>query len=535
MALRGFKSVCTDFGVAHHNVRILATEATRTALNSVEYRRKIQDATGWPVEMLGKEEEGEVGAFGVASSFANVRGLVMDLGGGSMQITWMIAHEGQLRTSPNVAVSFPYGAAAMTKRLADAEKDKSEDEAEKAKDLIRQEMKSNFQSAYDSLQIPPELIDAAKADGGFTLYLSGGGFRGWGYLLLSQNQEHDHHYPISIINGFWAKKDDFQDTKKLKEIAKQADKIFRVSDRRRKQVPAVAFLINVLADSLPHGIKEARFCQGGVREGILFRDLPVHIRAQDPLVVATAPYACPSASALHALLLAAFPVPLEPPTFPPAISNPLIRAFTNMLFQHAELSKESASVAALYSTSTGILASAHGVSHSDRALLALMLEDRFEGELPPRDARMKYHLTELVSAEESWWCRYIGTVAWFVCEVYPAGVVDEVNPRIRLKAEWMENEMARSEMVSRDRNKKIGEGEGEGDGDGGNEDDDRVVHLTITVPKAHSGHGLTQREVLEANAKVVKKVGKEKNWIGGPEGWGLEVQVEVVIEGEGDS
>jgi retrograde regulation protein 2 len=80
-SLRKFKTACKDFGVSETNVRILATEATRNAENSVDYRRQIKDATGWEVDLLPKEAEGRIGALGVASSFAGVEGLVMDLGG----------------------------------------------------------------------------------------------------------------------------------------------------------------------------------------------------------------------------------------------------------------------------------------------------------------------------------------------------------------------------------------------------------------------------------------------------------------------
>lgn len=85
--LRRFKVVCEDFGVSSSEegngsrVKVLATEATRTALNSEDFRRQIWEATGWEVEMLSKEMEGRIGAMGVASSFGRVEGLVMDLGG----------------------------------------------------------------------------------------------------------------------------------------------------------------------------------------------------------------------------------------------------------------------------------------------------------------------------------------------------------------------------------------------------------------------------------------------------------------------
>lgn len=80
-SLSKFQITCADFGVPATNVRVLATEATRTAENSDDYRRQIKEVTGWDVDLLPKEVEGKIGALGVASSFANVEGLVMDLGG----------------------------------------------------------------------------------------------------------------------------------------------------------------------------------------------------------------------------------------------------------------------------------------------------------------------------------------------------------------------------------------------------------------------------------------------------------------------
>lgn len=85
-ALARFKVACADFGVPNDKIRILATEATRTAVNSVEFRQQIKDATGWDVNMLPKEMEGRIGALGVASSFSDVEGLVMDLGGACFAI-----------------------------------------------------------------------------------------------------------------------------------------------------------------------------------------------------------------------------------------------------------------------------------------------------------------------------------------------------------------------------------------------------------------------------------------------------------------
>jgi retrograde regulation protein 2 len=122
--------ICADLGAAPQSIRIIATEATRTAINSEEFRKEVKIATGLTVEMLAKEDEGKVGALGIASSFSDMKGLVMDLGGGSTQISWMVVQGGNIRTSPKGAFSFPYGAAALTRKLKELKEGKSKEEAE---------------------------------------------------------------------------------------------------------------------------------------------------------------------------------------------------------------------------------------------------------------------------------------------------------------------------------------------------------------------------------------------------------------------
>lgn len=499
-AIVRFQIICVELGVPASNIRIIATEATRTALNSAAFTGAIYNKTGIEVELLRKEDEGIIGAWGIASSFSDVEGLALDLGGGSMQMTWIISHAGNVRISPQGAVSFPYGAAALTQKLADLKRGKSDDEAEKAKEEFRREMANNFRTAFDRLKVPDSLVKKAREQGGFPLYLSGGGFRGWGYLLLYLHQTRGQNYPISIINGYTAPKEDFENTDALKKVARTADEIFRVSDRRRKQVPSVAFLVNVLAESLPHGIKEAHFCQGGVREGVLFRQMLPVVRQQDPLEVATARYAPSSAQAIAALMLAALPRPTGSRSVPSTISVHVVQAFANALYVHASMAKELSSSAALYSTSTGILASTHGIPHSHRALLALMLQERYGGELPPRDVDLKLHLQGLLTPEEVWWTRYLGKFGLVLGQLYLTGAIDTSKPRIVPSAEWVTG---------------LGK-KGKKDG----------INLKIFIQKvAYDPTHL--KEELERDLRKLEKVGKRKNWIGGRDGWGVKIQVSV--------
>ncbi|RSM11443.1 hypothetical protein CEP52_003061 [Fusarium oligoseptatum] len=418
-ALNRFKLVCADLGVPRANIHIVATEATRAALNSAEFLKDITSRTGLTVDMLRKEDEGRVGALGVASGFSDIRGLMMDLGGGSTQITWIISQAGNVRISDKGSISFPYGAAALSRTLEDLKRGKSKEEAEKALAKLRQEMIGKFQDGYKTIAVPESLVEEAKENGGFPLYLSGGGFRGWGYLLLYMRR-------------------DLRTQKAMEEVARKAHSVFRVSDRRRKQVPAVAFLVNVLSHAIPHGIRVAHFCQGGVREGLLFRELEPSIRAQDPLEVTTQRFATESVQAIYNLLMFSCPAPSKGGTrrFPDGISAHVIQAFANLLYVHTIMDKELASTAAMYSTSAGLLASTRGVSHEDRARLALMLESRYMGELPPREAQFKEALRRVITPEEVWWAGYLGRVGYLISRLYPSGKIDESKPRVILSSEW---------------------------------------------------------------------------------------------------
>jgi retrograde regulation protein 2 len=503
--LRRFLVVCHDFKVDKKHIHIVATEATRAAKNSADLLAAVKQETGLDIELLKKEDEGHIGALGVASGFLGMDGLVMDLGGGSTQITWIISQEGNVRISPRGSFSFPYGAAALTKKLEDLQRHKKKNDAHQAVEEFRKEMVDNFRSAYNRLEVPDDLVEKAKQQGGFRIYLSGGGFRGWGYLLLHLNQTHGKHYPISIINGYTVGKEQFEDTEKLKDVAKAAKDVFRVSDRRRAQVPAVAFLVSVVAEAIPHGIREAHFCQGGVREGYLFKQLPVSVRRRAPLEVATQRFAPGSRRHIQKLLEDAIPKAAGHRQFPPEFGNHVLDSLCNSMYFHMFMSKETASTTALYSTSAGIMSSIHGVSHQDRARLAIMLQARYRGELPPREAEFRDALRSILTPEDVWWAQYLGRVGYLITCLYPAGKVDPAKPKVLFSADW-------SDALGKSKSKP-------------------GIVLTISLQKVREDPAHF-KEALRDNVKVVRKAGKHHNWAtNGDEPWGMKVKVRVVKEG----
>lgn len=499
-ALLRFKWVCQDFRVRDDRIKIVATEATRQALNSEEYRSQIESRTGWKVDLLPKEEEGRIGAMGIASSFSSIKGLALDLGGGSIQLTWIIAKDGIVEMNPKGSVSFPFGAAALMNHLGTTPEPQMVDQ-------LQNEIASNFEKAIGELGIPSSLAKDAK-NNGLTLYLSGGGFRGWGYILMSMHAVKP--YPIPIINGFSVLRSGFlPDSAKLPSN----DSVFRISSRRASQVPAVTCIVKALAQSLPN-IANICFAQGGVREGLLFSTLSPSIRSQNPLVTATAPYASFPPQTLVTLLQTAIPsLSFVDPTSPTALfSSPnFLTSVIQLQSAHSSLPKEVRPAAALRSTTTGLIASAHGISHEERALIALVLCERWGGELSPSDAPFRTALTQIVGPEASWWAKYVGRIAHGLGDLFPAGLVrpanDDGDLTIEMTALWGDASAAEKTK------KKSSNGT------------ERVVALEfVSAP----GAGITE-DLLEGWRVAMEKVGKKKHWMGDHRnrayGWRVEAYI----------
>lgn len=498
-AYQRFKNTCTDFGVRDDHVRIIGTEATRQALNSEDFRAKIHDATGWTVEMLPKEEEGRVGAMGVVSSFSKVKGLMMDLGGGSTQITWLDAEHGQVRMSDAGSVSMPYGAAALNRRIQQANIAGGH-----AMDDFEKEVTNNLRDAIAKIEIPSEFTDPAKNPEGLNLHVSGGGFRGWGFVLMSRHPVQP--YPCPIINGFEQPAKNFEDTHIVTATAAHEDNIFRVSERRASQVPAVATLVRCLCKAMP-AITTVKFAQGGVREGALFKDLAPEVKAQHPLVAATIASAPASSAQIVSLIQSAAPTSVHEDTTPPVEITPqLLTAAGQSLYWFNHLPKDLQAAVALRSTTTGVLAGTHGASHKERAALAIILCEASggEGSLAPGDADFYKRLLELLKPSAAWWCKYYGKVAGLVAQVYPAGVVND--EKVTFTAHWAEHET------------KLERKHGH--------------RLLITVNLSKDDQSILQAEGLQKSLKGISKLGRKKNWHNVKGGHYLELKV---ISGSGEA
>ncbi|KAI1319978.1 hypothetical protein EDD11_002309 [Mortierella claussenii] len=424
-----WQALCHQANV--QTVRVIATEATRTAPNSEEFQARIKAATGWSVELLTKAQEANIGALGVMASYHTVQGLFMDLGGGSVQLNYIIRgpQDGHGKSSLN-AQSWPYGAAALSRRLNNCGQDQA------ARQEIYEEMIQAFKHGLEDIDIAPAVREHNEKEGGYRMYLSGGGFRALGYLLMARkmkgkkkdkgdnNVAEGTRYPIPIINGYVASgKELAQVVQEYRHFAPdQVEKCFRVSKRRAKLIPACATLMAAVMEVIP--IKDVLFSEGGVRQGGCFGMLPTEIQNKDPAFETVQSFVRafgggqPPLHESDLLALSSFVSSALPADFAnccrrtSSISSSanaqdssdhtgglsdkdaaelqvfidslprLIPLLVLVMNCYNHLPKEARSTAAwqLFLPG-GALANCYGLTHSDRAILASVLSERHEGDL----------------------------------------------------------------------------------------------------------------------------------------------------------
>ena len=471
-ALLRFKRTCNDFLVPQTQIRIVATEATRNAINGPDLIRRIDEHLGWKTQLLSKEDEGRLGAMGVASSVDELEGLVMDMGGGSVQMTWVSKQaDGEVEMGENGSISLPFGAAALFASMGTSSGNNPEESP------LSKEIVPKFHDGLSDLGISNEKP--------LNLYLSGGGFRGWGHLLMALGEVQP--YPIPIVNGYSVHSSRF-----LPEDIEASDlRKYRISKRRASQVPGVELVVKALLSAISPNITlgNVTFCQGGVREGLLYNDLPKELRRQKPLVAATKPFAPKSASEM--LDMVSSLVPTSAP-----LDRNVLEATVNLLYAHASNPKDIRSSAALRSTTTGLLSATHGLSHYHRCMLGLALCERWGGKVAPIDEGFLQGLQRLTGPLPCWWAKYLGRVASGVADLYPAGLVDQDDIRpFRIE---------RCSLVT--------------DGSG-QEESSKSLAIDMVILKTESSQ--KARDWTEG----LSKLGKKKNWADGEQGIVMDLHV----------
>jgi exopolyphosphatase/guanosine-5'-triphosphate,3'-diphosphate pyrophosphatase len=229
-------------------IDVVATAAVRDATNGRAFLDKVA-RLGFAPRLLSGEEEAVTSAHGVLGAFPGAAGVVGDLGGGSLEL---VDIDG---TSCRHGVSMPLGTLRLGKLRATGDR------------MFAQAVAKALKKA-----------DWA-AEPGTTLYLVGGSLRAFARFAMVKLE-----WPIDDPHGFVL--DQAEALRIARNLARRKPETLRpmagISTARMNNLPDTAALLAVLIRRLQPG--KLVFSAWGLREGLLYEDMPAGTRGQDPLV-----------------------------------------------------------------------------------------------------------------------------------------------------------------------------------------------------------------------------------------------------------
>jgi len=249
-ALRRFRTLCDIGGITR--LWCVATAACRDAENGPEFIAAAERICRKRIDVLTGKQEAQYSALGVISGFYRPDGIVGDLGGGSLEL--VDVHGQTLRSG----VTLPLGSLAL--------QDLSEKSLKKAEKIVRKTLGK---------------VPLLKRGEGRSFYAVGGTWRALARLHMWQTG-----YPLHVMHGYVIPAREALEFSRLvhRVNPEMLSRIEMVNEARR---PLLAYAALVLE----HAVRIARprdivISALGVREGLLYSELPARERAKDGLLAA---------------------------------------------------------------------------------------------------------------------------------------------------------------------------------------------------------------------------------------------------------
>ncbi|KAF5125626.1 Retrograde regulation protein 2 [Metarhizium anisopliae] len=424
-ALSGFRHIAVMHGVPQSQIMILATEAMRRAVNGGQLLEAIAAETdGLGVQILDPAVETLFGAvLGSRSGLVSVHNgaLFLDLGGGSVQMTWVDTSKDNYEIEAAMAgQSLPYGAAKLAKVLDGQSTTVQAEEICALQNGIAG-IYSNLCARFPALRAIKEAYDRGE-DASVDVYMCGGGFRGYGSMLM--HNDPISPYPIPSTHTYSVPGSQFKQPTKMRQVNDEYyGKIYGMSKRRRQQFPAIATVIESFIAVVPN-IRRVTFCGGSNRQGVLFMKMPKDVRESNPLEVLANVTKTeePLFNAILGLLSASIPEAQDDLNNIPTIFSPGLGAlFVRQIWSRAGHSSNSNSSSALHH---GIIRDPDcpGLTHLARALLALTACARWGNDIGPSDEILWRGLKGVIEShhpDAMFWTLYIGAVANMLATLFP--------------------------------------------------------------------------------------------------------------------
>jgi exopolyphosphatase/guanosine-5'-triphosphate,3'-diphosphate pyrophosphatase len=232
---------------------LLATAAVRDATDGPAFVAELEGKFGVAVRVLSGENEGRLASLGVLLGTPDARGVVADLGGGSLEL---VEIDGGEPDPVGRMISLPLGVL----RLADIARG---GEAAVDAAILRHLGRAPW---------------AAKRSAD-SLYAVGGSWRALAKLCMLQE-----NHPLQILDKYTLSRERALElTDLVARIGRRSmDKIPGLSRRRIAVLPYAARLLEILLNAIRP--ERLVFSVHGMREGFYYTNLPPEIRDRDPIV-----------------------------------------------------------------------------------------------------------------------------------------------------------------------------------------------------------------------------------------------------------
>lgn len=247
-AIRRFQLLAETLKLAP--LTAVATAAVREAEDGAEFCAEVERETGLKLHVIGGEDEARLSAQGVLLGWPDASGLVCDIGGSSMELAALT--EGKV----GACATSPLGPLRL--------------QAIKSKKARKAHI--------------AEVIDALAAQMGAQqdrLYLVGGSWRAIARLDMERRG-----YPLHVMHEYRMTPKSVSQTVKWiagYDIA-ELRAMTGISEARMSLVPLACEVLKRLVRRLrPHEIAISSY---GIREGLLYEQMPEKLRHRDPLIEA---------------------------------------------------------------------------------------------------------------------------------------------------------------------------------------------------------------------------------------------------------
>ncbi len=249
-ALARFAELARNIGVGR--LRAVATAAVRQAANGRAFVERVHRNTGLDIEILSGDAEAAASASGVISGIPEADGIVGDLGGGSLELVRITNGRVDQR------VSLPFGSLGI------------------------KDIRDKGPHALERV-----LAKALKGQGwlaqarGLPFYAVGGSWRALAQVHMDLT---DH--PLPMIHQYRLPRLALPHlVRSLAQMTpKRLKQVPNLSTSRIQTLPGAAALLSATVKKL--GSSEVVISAWGLREGLLYQQLPPAVQALDPLIEA---------------------------------------------------------------------------------------------------------------------------------------------------------------------------------------------------------------------------------------------------------